>query len=261
MHPLLFTIFGLPVYGFGLMVGLGIATGLFWAWQRLQQALPLHTATSLVAQLPWLAVVGLFGARAMYAVYHPALFLAEPLGFFTAGGGMVWYGAVMAGLLFVIYLARKHHVSLLRLTDVLLPPLMLGLAFGRIGCLLAGCCFGAETTLPWAIHYPQTHPTHGLGVHPVPLYEASGALALCVVSLWLESRQNSEARSGSVTALCAVGYGVLRFMNEALRGDALMVPLASAGLPELSASQWLSLTAILVGLLVLAVNSKNKTMA
>ncbi|MFM7389139.1 MAG: prolipoprotein diacylglyceryl transferase [Vampirovibrionales bacterium] len=249
MHPILFSLFGFHIYGFGLMVGLGLASGLAWAWKRLATIFGEADSSTLLHALPWLGLIGLLGARLMYVVYHPSEFMADPVGFLTASGGMVWYGGVLAGVLAVWLWSRYQHRPLLPLTDALLPPLMLGLALGRVGCLLAGCCYGGEADVPWAIHYPHTHPTQGVAVHPVPVYETLGALALCGASLWLEKRPALAV--GSTTALIAVGYGVLRFINEALRGDRLMVatPLEGLGqwLPSLSASQWMSLACLIVG--------------
>ena len=76
-----------------------------------------------------------------------------------AGGGLVVYGAFFGGVLGLLWFWRKHRIPLLATADLIAPSLALGVAIGRIGCLLNGCCFGGECELPWKSRFPGTAPS------------------------------------------------------------------------------------------------------
>jgi phosphatidylglycerol---prolipoprotein diacylglyceryl transferase len=240
---------GVTLYSFGLCIGLGIAVGVLLLRSRCQPTLetsgiPFETAIKAVMLV---LVSGFIGARLLHAVYYPALFWANPLQF-LATGGLVWYGGFFAGLLSLIGFALKQRFPVLLFTDLMAPSVALTLAFGRIGCLLAGCCYGSPCALPWAIQYPLTHATGGLLVHPTPLYESLGALVLIGVMFFGERfhllKKPLRIGSGWATSVFLLGYGLLRFFIEGLRGDALLVG-------SLSASQWMSLGCALAGIVLL----------
>ena len=62
----------------------------------------------------------------------------------------------------------------------LAPSAALGHMFGRLGCFMNGCCYGKACSLPWAVHFPFDHETHGLGVHPTQIYESIGNLLIFI---------------------------------------------------------------------------------
>jgi phosphatidylglycerol---prolipoprotein diacylglyceryl transferase len=151
---------GLPIRGYGMMVLLGVLTGL---------ALTLHLArhvgldTDTVYSLAfWMFVAGIVGARAFYVIqywpsFHHDTFrqtLLEIVKF--TEGGLVVYGALLGGLLAFLVFTRRRRLPSLLVADVIVPGMALGLAFGRIGCLLNGCCFGGEVhSHAPAIHFPR----------------------------------------------------------------------------------------------------------
>lgn len=93
-------------------------------------------------------------------------------------GGLVYYGGLLGGILGGIIFSKIKKIPILRLLDVLAIGLPVGHFFGRIGCFMNGCCYGKETMLPWAVHFPSPHETFGKGVHPTELYRAILNLAL-----------------------------------------------------------------------------------
>lgn len=139
--------------------------------------------------------------------------------------GMVIGAAVGAWL--ALRLARQ---PVLEYMDAAVPAGFLGYAIARAGCLLAGCCYGTPTDLPWGIHYPydsepylaQLHSgligpaaSQSLAVHPIPVYHATLALLLAYLTL-----KRGET-PGRPVAIALVGYGTGRFLLEFLRGDAV----------------------------------------
>ncbi|MEB3244962.1 MAG: prolipoprotein diacylglyceryl transferase [Vampirovibrionales bacterium] len=242
MHPVLFWIGPYPVYSFGVLIAIALLLAYNWGNHRLLNAgLRPEQYQSLWL---WLLIPALLGAKAFYAIWFWEQFTLDPLGTLLNRGGLVWYGGVVGALLGLWFFAKRASLSLLNLLDALTLPVLAGLALGRIGCLLAGCCFGAPcllngTPLPWAVYYPPGHLSHPHGVHPSPIYEALGAIALLIV---LKFRQHQFSQ-GILTACTLIGLGGLRFIVEMTRGDTLK-------LLALSVSQWLSLMMLVAGVIL-----------
>lgn len=246
MYPILFEIFGLRVYSYGAMVALAFLLGIALMVLRARQA--GDNPDDYMEASVWFIITGIVGARLFYFFWYPQVFLANPIGAMLSQGGLVWYGGVIAVLLTVLLYTRLKKISMNHFGDVMAPSAALGLAIGRIGCLLSGCCFGSACHLPWAVHYPMRHETHGLAVHPVPLYET--ALMLIVVGLLFKLDKNKPFE-GFTTWWFFILAGFVRFALEYIRGDRL-VWNESLGL---SASQVISLAGVALGvgmLLILA---------
>jgi len=114
----------------------------------------------------WMFVPGIIGARAFYVIeYWPSYHhhgLRETLLAVVnvAQGGLVVYGSFIGGLLGLIVFAVRHRLPLLAFSDLIAPSVFLGLAIGRLGCMLNGCCFGGTCDLPWAVTFPWNSPPH-----------------------------------------------------------------------------------------------------
>lgn len=207
-----------------------------------------------------LGVAGLGGARIFSWLFYfpPGFTLWQAL--IQPGGGMVFYGGVIVGIIVVIGYARVMRTRLLDLIDVLAGPLALGLAIGRIGCFLAGCCWGdvcvdakqfpalsdahlryQVQTIPWfsnhgfplAVRFPvdcgalNQHQELGLlpasAVESLPVHPVQlyeAALAF-LLACWLQPRLRDRRHAGQVFAAFCAAYGTIRFGMEFLRGDNL----------------------------------------
>lgn len=161
------------------------------------------------------------GSRLFHVIFEdPVYYFQNPMKILAVWqGGYTFYGGLLVGLLGVYVYTRIRGLNFLRLVDIITPSVILGLAIGRVGCFLAGCCWGKPTTLPWGVVFSNplsfaTDHTHPL--HPTQLYEAAGALAL-LVYLWL--RCNRRRYDGQVVFAGLIGYALLRLGVEFLRGD------------------------------------------
>lgn len=252
MVPVLFRIGSFEIYSFGVMLALAVLLGFFWFARRVQNAGGDVDAASRI--FLGSIIAALVGARLLYWVFFPQSVLEDPLGSLFNRGGLVWYGGVAGFTLVTFLLCRREKMAFTTFGDWIAPPVALALALGRIGCLLAGCCYGAVCRvedIPWAIRYPMGHETYPYFVHPSPLYESLLALALMGFLLWVERRQKV---SGQVTGWFLFGYGMIRFGLEYLRGDRVIwLP----GL-DLSASQIISLGMIVAGGLLLFSASRSR---
>lgn len=155
---------GIPIRGFGIMVLLGMISGLWLAARRAQRAgLNPDTVFNLAT---WLIVAGVIGARGFYVVeYWKEFVRPDPLQVLqavlaVAGGGIVLYGGLLGGAVGFLLFCRRHALPPLAMGDVIAPALVLGYAFGRIGCLMNGCCFGGLCEQPWAFTFPPHSPPY-----------------------------------------------------------------------------------------------------
>jgi phosphatidylglycerol:prolipoprotein diacylglycerol transferase len=141
--------------------------------------------------------------------------------FMIQKGGLVYYGGLIGGSLACILYAQLKKVPLWKLADIMAPSIALGYVFGRIGCLMNGCCYGRECTLPWAIHFPPGHPTHPVGgvatgVHPTQIYDSLLSLGLYLFLAWLYRRKKFDGQIFSAYLVC---YACTRSFVEMFRGD------------------------------------------
>lgn len=165
MHPELFSLpfLNIAIPSYGAMLGLGFLTALWVARRRSRQAgeNPDHITNFATVAL----VAGIIGARLMYVLHDWSYFLENPKEVFAVwSGGLEFLGGVIGALLVMILYWRAKKLNVLKFLDILAPALMLGLAFGRMGCFLNGCCFGGLCELPWAIRFPAVNHVTQRGI-------------------------------------------------------------------------------------------------
>lgn len=202
----------------------------------------------------WLIVSSVIGARTAYILANASAFTGEPLQMLNLrSGGLIFYGGIIGGIAAVLIFARLKQLPLPALLDVAACGVPLGHALGRMGCLLNGCCFG----VPY--NGPLHEALHGTARFPVQILEATGNLTLFMALIvtfqrTYRSRHPSALGSGRCAAFYLIGYGVLRFGVEFLRGD----PRLTWG--PLHIAQWLSLLAVTAGgLWLLAIRNPGRT--
>jgi phosphatidylglycerol:prolipoprotein diacylglycerol transferase len=219
MHPIAFDLGPLPIHWYGVMVALGFVAGL---WTASRRGLRSGVAAESVIDLgPWLIIGAIVGARALYVIsYWRESFAGGPVGeiFRVWNGGLVYYGGLIGATLACVWYIRVKKLRLWKVADVLAPSIALGYVFGRIGCLLNGCCYGRACSLPWAIHFPAGNPLSPptYPVHPTQIYDSLLNLGLYAALAWLYSRKKFD---GQVFAVYLAGYALLRSFVEMFRGD------------------------------------------
>ncbi len=163
MHPELFTIpgfnYSVKSYGFCVMVGFLSA-----AWFAMRRATRVKCDPDLVLNMCFIGLIfGMVGSRVFYVIhYWKSVFAGAPNKlvaiFDVSSGGFEFLGAVIGAVPAVgVYLWMKKQSIRLYL-DIVAPGLMWGLAFGRVGCFLNGCCFGGPTDASWAVRFPYGSP-------------------------------------------------------------------------------------------------------
>ena len=204
------------------MMALAFLAGL---WTATRRARLVNVSAEIISDVTlWLLVGGIVGARTVYVTtYWQTEFADQPFSevFMVQHGGLVYYGGLIGAAIAAIgYLAWKK-LPVWKIADVLAPSIALGSVFGRIGCLLNGCCYGRYCTLPWAIRFPEGHETHpfnqpAVPVHPTELYDALLNLVLYVFLAWLFRRRKFD---GQIFATYLVVYAIFRSIAEYFRGD------------------------------------------
>lgn len=157
---------GVPIRGYGVMVLIGSIAGILLSVHRAQQAgiVPDEIMGLAVAMF----IGGVVGARSFYVIeyWNERIRQIDPAGHtdwratlkaalsFTEGG-LVIYGALVGAMLAFTFYVHRRKLPALAMADLMAPGMVIGLAFGRIGCFMNGCCYGGETTIPWAVTFPR----------------------------------------------------------------------------------------------------------
>ncbi|MTI94589.1 MAG: prolipoprotein diacylglyceryl transferase [Firmicutes bacterium] len=225
--------FFLVVPMYNLLIGLGMVCA-FLLWTRLtaKSFRPPGHHDRLTFVMGAAIIFGFAGAAVFDSLVH-----ARPLSF----GGLTFYGGLLAGglsfcFLYLLLLSRQY---LLEDIELIAPCLVIAHGFGRIGCFLAGCCYGSPVA--WGgVLFPAGSPPflhHGGPVLPTQLFEA-GFLFLLVG--WLLRRPGANA------ARYLFAYGLFRFLMEFFRGD-----VRGAGIGVFSPSQVMALAMIALAVVLL----------
>lgn len=217
----------------------------------------------------WGGVGGLVGARLGYLLLRVDDVVANPGLLVDPRGTTISWGAYVGGVVgFVLYLV-KHRESAARYLDAAGSALGLGPCIGRLACFVNGDDYGAVTSVPWGVTYPQgsyafaEHSARGLlspqaaeslAVHPVQLYLAINGLVLFLLCSWLWRR--GGLRPGSLFLLYFAAYGITRFGIEFFRADYGRITLA--GLPD---GQFLALVTGAAAALVFAAFHRRERLA
>ena len=254
MHPILFEFGGFTIYSYGVLLAAAYLLGLQFALIRARsRGLDRERVMDLGI---WIIISALVGAKLLLLVVDYRPFLANPrtiVDLLRSGG--VFYGGLIAAVTVALAYIWRHRMPMWTTTDVFAPGIALGHVVGRLGCLLAGCCFGRPTSVPWAIsfHDPNAFATSGtpLGVslHPTQLYEA-GAEALILVFLLAFERRGRPFPGRTFWSYMLL-YGVSRFIIKFYRGD----PRGTV-FDALSTSQFVSVILVPLSVVMLVLLSR-----
>lgn len=218
MRPILFEIGSVVVYSYGVFYLLGMTAGfLFLRKYMLRQGLKEDDPYWVFGVVVTAAFIG---ARILGFYLGPGDGIFSWSRFFLWAGS--WYGGLIAALISLPLVARLRNYPLTKVMDAAAVGVAVGHASGRIGCFLTGCCWGTPTHLPWGVTYTSMLAHQMVGVplktkiHPVQIYETLFEYGLLLVLLLL--MRTTLAGSGFVLGTYLVGYGIIRFFLEFLRG-------------------------------------------
>ena len=236
----------IPTYGF--LLALGFTAAYFDALKNCmkQDEDPRHIENIFL----WVVLASVIGARMFHVLFEELpYYMNHPSKIFAVWeGGYTLYGAILASIVAIYLYTQAKGIKFLNFVDFATPATALGIGIGRVGCFLAGCCWGKPCNLPWAVTF--THPesftsARNIPLHPVQLYEAFGAF---LIYAYCTYRMNRRKHFGEVFFQGLILYSFLRFAVEFFRGDSyrgfvfggavsygqmislVLVPLAATGL-------------------------------
>lgn len=240
MHNELLKLGPVTIYGYGLMIAIGILAAYLTAEYRAKKwGLDSEKIFSLTI---WAVIGGILGSKSLYYITQFKEILEDPSFIVrTMTDGFVIYGAIIGGIVGVILFCRKNRVSFLPYFDLAVPSVALAQGFGRLGCYLAGCCYGKETESGFHIIFRSSAYAPN-NVPLVPTQLISSGLDFLHYALLLYFAKKWKRGDGQVAGLYLVCYSVGRFLLEFFRGD-----LERGNVGALSTSQFIAIFMFLFG--------------
>ena len=238
MHPVLIDFGFFKLHTYGLMMAIAFMVGMQLAVRAARRIdlSPKRDFDQFVLDLCfWLLISGLVGSRIVFIMVNwEQDYSNDPLKMFRVWeGGLVFYGGLIGAVLFSIYYCRRKKHSFLLIADTLIPMVALGQFFGRLGCFAAGCCWGQPVSESYfgAVQFPAgslAHSSmrhtgqiaadalHTVHIHPVQLYESTGALTIFFILHWMRTKKRFN---GQQLLTYMFLYPLLRSTLELFRGD------------------------------------------
>lgn len=239
MYNDLFSIGPVTIHSYGVMIAIGVACALIMGARR---AKARNMSTDAIWDLGLLVLIsGFLGAKLLFCIVEWDRLFRDPLAVLS-GSGFVVYGGIIAGIIAALIYCRKKKLSFLKYFDLIIPSVAVAQGFGRIGCFLAGCCYGCETNLPIGIvfHNSAIAP-NGVSLFPSQLFSSGGDFLIALILILYARKDRS---TGKVGGLYLILYSVGRFAIEFFRSD------YRGNVGFLSTSQFVAIFMLAVGILI-----------
>jgi phosphatidylglycerol:prolipoprotein diacylglycerol transferase len=270
VHPRLFTVPAFDLLGrnvgplimptYGILLVLGMLAGL---WIVTRQARKAGLVPEIISDMAVYAIIaGLIGAKVLLLVVEWPFYSRNPrelLSLFQSGG--VFYGGLLGAIPVAFWYAHRHQLDGWKTADVLAPGVVVGQAVGRLGCFMAGCCYGRPTDVPWAVTFTDLYANRNVGtpldtpLHPTQIYESLACFLILGILLWMAPRKRFH---GQVVLAYVSLYAVARFVIERFRGDAIRGFVLGG---RLSTSQAIAIAMVVAAALVLPYLVRRKRVA
>ncbi len=243
MFPDLISIGPFTIHTYGFFVAVGFAVGILTAVKvGKTQGVPSQQVMDMAFVMIVWAIIG---SRLFYVLINFSYYKAHPLDIIKIWqGGLVFSGGLVATAAAMLWYLRRHRLSFWTTGDLWAPSLALGQAIGRIGCFMAGCCYGRPTGSSWGLVF--THPKSlaplNIPLYPTQVFEAVSGFAVFLLLIFLHGKKRFE---GQVFLWYLILHSTARLFVERFRGDERgLIPGT-----EMSATQLVA-TLILVGSVV-----------
>ena len=217
MFPDLFSIGPFTLHTYGLFVATGFFVGLMVTVKlgksegiKPQQTMDMGFLIILAA---------IVGSRILYILINISYYIERPLDMLKIWqGGLVFSGGVICVILTVIWYTRKQNLSFWGIADLWAPAMAIGQGIGRIGCFMAGCCYGKPTGSKWGVVFTDPHSLAPLNIplHPTQLYSSAYGFIIFIILLLLYSRRKFE---GQIFLWLLVLHSTARLFVERFRAD------------------------------------------
>lgn len=242
MHPILVKIGPVTIHTYGFLLALGVLAAI---WLNLRLAKKQGLDTKVMADfLFYTILVGLVGAKLFLLVTEFSYYSQNPgqiKNLITSAG--TFYGGLIFGALFAAWYMKKHKMNFRVLGDIMAPSVALAHFFGRMGCFMAGCCWGRDAHgCPVAVEFTDKSATTGVELH-TPLYptQLTESILNLLNFIFLMIFYKRKKFNGQIFVLYIFNYSVIRFCVEFFRGDddrgyvfgGMETPFSSLSVPQL----------------------------
>ena len=215
MHPILFKIGPVTIYTYGFFLAVAFLCAIVVAGREAKRlGLPEGQFYDLCF---YIVLAALVGSRLLFVLLEPGRFLSHPFKILALWeGGLDFQGGLFLALMVAVYYIYRHGWPWRPTLDALAVGAPLGQFFGRLGCFMAGCCYGKPSDVPWAVTFtnPNTLCPLRVPVHPAQLYEGFLDLGVFMVLYWYKTRKHY---SGQMLLLYLFLAGLVRFVVEFFR--------------------------------------------
>ena len=214
MDPIAFSIFGIDVAWYGILISMGVLIGTLIAMKEAKR-LGLDEEV-LLDFLIWEVPLSLIGARVYYVIFEWDMYKNNPIEVFNVrNGGLAIHGAIITAIVVAIIFTKIKKINFWIIADICAPSLILGQSIGRWGNYINKEAHGGPTELPWGIMI------EGVKVHPTFLYESLWNFLVFLFLIWYS--RNKQKVKGEVFLLYLALYSFIRVFVEGLRTDSLMM--------------------------------------
>ena len=262
MHPVFFQMGNIVGYSYGLMIGIGALLAIFVSeWRAKRRGLDGELVFSAAV---WGLLAGLLGAKLTFIISNIKLLFTNP-SYVLGTNGFTVYGGVVLGILVGGLIVKRKKVDVPVYLDLVIPQIALAQGFGRIGCFLAGCCYGKPTDSHFGVVFPvEAIAPSGIPLIPTQLISAAGDFLIFAILLllsyfatdYLKVRKGEEElldkdavtkklrlfQPLSMSGMYLILYGIGRFAIEFLRADPRRTALG------LTSNQYVSIVFVIAGL-------------
>lgn len=238
----LLTIGPVTIYGYGLMIAIGaLSAYITTEYRAKKRGMKYELVFNLFI---WALVGGMIGAKVLYYITQLKEIIADPSLLLDISHGFVVYGGIIGGIFSGYLFIRKHKLNFLEYFDLVMPSIALAQGFGRLGCVLAGCCYGNETDSAFHIIFRESDFAPN-NVPLIPTQPISSALDFLNFFALIFIAKRSKAK-GQVAGFYLTFYSAGRFVLEFFRGD-----LERGAIGPLSTSQFIAIFLFLIGIAII----------
>lgn len=249
MFPDLIKIGDFTIHTYGVLVALGLLASYITAiYFAKREGLDQKKVENVFI---YAVIGGVVGARLAYVIEHPEQ-IHSLIDFIAVWkGGIDWFGGFIGGLLVALYFIKKYSIPIWKAADIAGISIVIGHAFGRLGCTCAGCCYGKPVPPDsiwhnFAIKFPNNPDTvapPGIALYPTQPAEALGNFLIFLVLFFFYRQKKFD---GQIFALYLILYGTERFLLEFWRGVTPPLPIV-----HLTWNQIVSLLMVFIGVLLI----------
>ncbi len=246
MYPILLELGPIKIAGYGTMIAIGFILAVFMAEKRAEKK---GLNKELIFWLGMTCIIsGFIGAKLMFYIVEIEYYMEDLRRLLDFNAGFVVYGGIIVGILAGWLFCKVKQLEFGRYFDIVMPSVALAQAFGRIGCFLAGCCYGKKTNsfIGIAFHDSMFAPNN---VKMIPTQLFSSAALFVLVIILVKFADNPHRRPYKVAGLYMILYSIGRFIIEFFRGD------ERGNVGQLSTSQFISIGIVVAGILVYNMSS------